>query len=112
MKTIRTKFEKDFSKEQAERFYDAAVRHENGMYPNRGKDPFKWVLMLVISYQCAEKFRKDHGITIPWRKTDKWIKENAHLESYDGDIDRLALVAGAYNKYMPKKKGKSQSLNP
>lgn len=104
MKTIRTKFEKDFDKETAQRLYDAAVQHENGMHPNRGKDEFKWVLMLVLSYQCAEKFRKDHGIKPSWPRIKKWIKENAHMESYDGDVDALALVVGVYNDYMPKTK--------
>lgn len=100
--TCRTSFVEHFGEDQALSLEAAANEHENGLHPDKGSDPFQWVLMLVISYECAsrETFAKHHGITAPWCEVDAWIKAQANMASYDGDVDMIAALTGAYTPYV------------
>jgi hypothetical protein len=108
-KTIRIAFVKEFGEDTAKAIEAAANEHENGLHPDQGKDPFKWALLLAISYQCFElpDYRKHHKIKPAYSRIKKWIKTNGRLDTYDGDVDYLAVVTGAYDYYMPKKRVKS-----
>jgi hypothetical protein len=111
MRTIRTKFEKDFSKELANLIMVAARSHGNGINnKNLGSDPFKWALLICIGYECLSKpsYRKYHGIKCSWKEIKKWIKENAKLHTHDGDCDFLALFCGKYNEFVKIKKRKKK----
>lgn len=102
--TIRDKFAERFGEDQTRAIESACDSHEDAhLEHDRGSDPFKYVLLIVISFQCVEKesYRDYHGITIPFRDFKKWVKENGELDSYVGGIDWLALVTGAYDEYMP-----------
>lgn len=111
MKTIRTKFEKEFGKELANSLESAAIQHANGINSdNRGSDPFKWVLLICIGYQCFEikRYRESHGIKgASFTKLKKWIRDNADLGSHDGDCDYLALMVGAYSPFIKKVKNEA-----
>ena len=105
--SIRKKFVKDFGKGQAKTLENAAETHNTHVHNRKGSDPFKWVLLICIGYECFEKdaFRKYHKITIPFEKLKSWIKNNGQLGTHDGDCDYLSLIAGEYNEYIPKKRG-------
>lgn len=100
MNSIRDQFVRDFSEQTALAIEAAAEQHENGLHPDKGSDPFKWSLMLVISYQCITKYRAAHGIKPSAKRLTAWIKDHADMSSYDGDVDMLALLAGAYDPYV------------
>lgn len=102
--TVRNSFVANFGEENALAFEAAAEAHDNGLHPNRGSDPFKWVLMLVLSYECASKplFAFHHGITAEWELVDAWIEAKAEMGEYDGDVDFLAFLTGTYNSYTEK----------
>jgi hypothetical protein len=102
MKNIRKQFEKDFSKELAEKIVKAAISHGNGINNKEIGDEFKWALLMIIGYQCAEKkeYREYHGIDCDWEEVKKWIKKNAELKTYKGDYDYLSMMAGIYNEYI------------
>jgi hypothetical protein len=106
MRSVRNKFVKEFGEELAGKIEAAASEHDNEAHPNRGSDPFKWALLICIGYECLSNpsYRKYHGIRCSWPKVKKWIKENGHLDTHDGDCDYLSMFCGAYNEYMPKKK--------
>lgn len=98
----RKKFVKRFSEKEAKRFEKAAEGHSNGVNSrNKGSDPFKWVLLICIGYQCFEKesYRKHHGIKAKLEHINQFIIEDAELGTHNGDCDYLSLVAGVYNKY-------------
>jgi hypothetical protein len=101
--SVRESFVAQFGEENALALEAAAREHENGMHPNQGADPFKWTLMLVLSFQCAElpHYQEHHGISLDWPSFQQWIKDHGELASYDGDVDVLALVCEVYTEYMP-----------
>jgi hypothetical protein len=104
MKTIRTKFVKDFSEELALKLEAAAEDHDSEVHSNRGDDPFKWVLLICIGYQCFEIdiFRKAHNITeASYEELKEWIKKHGELGTHNGDCDYLSILSGAYGEYMP-----------
>lgn len=104
MKTIRKQFVKDFGELMAVTLEIAAESHINEVHNDKGSDPFKWVLLICIGYQCFEKpaYRKWHKIpTKPSFTTlKKWIRENADLGSHDGSCDYLSLFCGAYKPFI------------
>ncbi len=105
VKSIRDKFVKEFGEELAEKLEAAAECHRNGVNDgNKGSDPFKWVLLICIGYQCFEesRFRKFHGIPKKpsYAVLKRWIRDNAELGTHDGDYDYLSLFCGAYNYYV------------
>lgn len=101
---IEEKFVKDWGEELAQKVWECAYSHANGINDaNKGSDPFKWALLIVIGYQCfeIEDYRKYHGVPdLDWEKMKKWIRDNAELETHDGDCDYLSLWAGRYNYYV------------
>jgi hypothetical protein len=109
MKSIREKFVNDFGEEFASKLECAADCHANGINSeNKGSDPFKWVLLICIGYQCFEikEYREYHGLpNIPTYATlKKWIRNNADLGTHDGDCDNLSLVAGVYTPFVKSSK--------
>ena len=103
MNTIRKEFVKEFGENTARLIEACALEHSNGINNNdKGDDPFKWAILMCIGYECMSKpeYRKYHGFDIKWREVKRWIKDNARLGEHKGDLDYLALYAGAYNQYM------------
>lgn len=101
--SVRSSFVEHFGEVEAASFEAAANEHGNGINDvNKGDDPFKWVILIVIGYQCAEKdnYRDHHGIAAPWPKVQAWIKAHAHLDTHNGDSDYLCLLAGGYKDYV------------
>ena len=101
---LRDSFVERFGEEQCAAVERAACEHANGINDvNKGSNHFRWCISIVLGYQCVSKdsFRTYHGITAPWPDMQRWIKDNAHLERHDGDVDYLALFAGVYDEYMP-----------
>lgn len=104
MATIRDPFVDRFGEDCAAALEDAAVEHSNGTNSdNKGTDPFKWVLLITIGYECwsHDGYRDYHGITAPAEQIREWIKQNADLGSHDGDCDYVTALAGGYAEYMP-----------
>lgn len=103
MVSVREKYVAEFGEESAAALEAAAEDHANGPNSeNRGSDPFKWVLLICIGYQCAEvdRYRESHGIASPdWETLRQWIIDHGELASHDGDCDYLSLMCGKYNEY-------------
>lgn len=105
MKSIREKFVKEFGEEQATMVEKASDFHDKDIHNNKGSDPFKWSLLIAIGYECIDRYKDYHKITIPTKKLKDWIKNNADLGSHDGDSDYLSLAAGSYKEYVKQPKG-------
>jgi len=101
--TTREDFVARWGEDAALALEAAAEEHANGINDgDRGSDPFKWVLIIVIGYQCAEipMYRSHHGITTPaWDELHEWMVEEADLGTHEGDVDYLSLAAGKYEPY-------------
>jgi hypothetical protein len=71
---------------------------------DRGSDPFKWALMMAVSYECVSKdeYREFHGITTPWSELRDWIAEHGDMISYDGVWDPGAKAIGAFDFMLPR----------
>ena len=102
--TIREKFVERFGEEQAKAIETAAESHGNGINNAEIGDHFKWCLLICIGYQCFEviSYREAHNITPPFEDIKEWIKGNAELHTYHGNLDYLALMVGKYEEYLPK----------
>ncbi len=104
VKSIRDKFVKEFGEGLAEQLEAAAMYHGYSVGVNMGSDPFKWVLLTCIDFQCFEKdrFRKFHGIPKKPSYTvlKRWIRDNAELGTHDGNYNRFMLASGAYDYYL------------
>ena len=106
MTETRQSFVRHFGEEEATRVELAAAEHANGINDqNKGSDPFRWAITIVIGYQCAEvhSYRLYHEITSPWSEIKEWIGKHGDLENHDGDCDYITLFAGKYNEFMPSK---------
>lgn len=99
---LRDDFVKVFGESDAQAIEVASWDHKNGVHDNKGSDPFRWSLCICIGFQCfeIEEYRKYHGIVTSYESIKQWIRDNAHLENHDGDVDFLALFAGVYNEYI------------
>lgn len=105
MKSVRESFVAVFGEEEAQALEEAALEHANGTNDlSKGSDPFKWTILMVIGYQCAEKYSEYHKINAPWEQIKDWAKLEGNLESHDGDCDFLAMLAGIYDEYLPKER--------
>lgn len=109
MKTIKTRFIKDFGEELAGKVEECAVGHSNEVNSrNKGEDPFKWALLICIGYECLSKtnYREYHHIPLKpsWKVIKSWIKKYGELGTHTGDLDYLALFGGAYNEFVKKEK--------
>lgn len=107
--SVRASFVEKFGENEALRFEKAAEEHRAGTFGRdtgrrKGSDPFKWAICIVIGFECASKesYRRHHGIEAPWDDVKRWIKDQAQLQTHDGDFDYLALFSGAYNEFMPR----------
>lgn len=111
MKTIRTKFVEDFGEDLAIKLESAAEKHSNEINnKDKGDDPFKWVLLICIGYQCFEidSYRKYHDIKeASFEQLKKWIRNNADLGSHKGDCDYLALFVGRYKPFIKRNENNS-----
>ncbi|MHA2345059.1 MAG: hypothetical protein ACXADW_24725 [Candidatus Hodarchaeales archaeon] len=102
--SLRVKFEERFGKYEANALDSAANEHyvKGGTISgeNKGSDPFKWVILTVIDFQCVEKeeYRKYHGISLPYEDFMQFcIDYKKELNEHDGDLGWLGLVAGVYD---------------
>jgi hypothetical protein len=102
--SIYTDFCKVFGFSEADKLIAAALYHSNGVNnQNLGTDPFKWVLLINVGYQCVEvnRYRKWHAIKIKWKKFKQWLIDHGkEIGEHDGDMDFLAMMAGAYNFFL------------
>ncbi len=100
--SVRASFVTRFGEAEARAIESAAEGHTNGIHDRRGSDPFKWAICICIGYQCFEKerFREHHDIKAPASYIDKWIIEEGDLANHDGDVDFIALMINAYDKYI------------
>lgn len=98
--SIRDGFVAEFGEDEALRLEAAANGHESPK--NKGSDPFKWVLVICIGYQCMEldKYRQHHGIKASWENLRQWIIDNAKLGTHDGDYDPVTALSGGYNEFV------------
>jgi hypothetical protein len=101
--SIRASFVAAFGEEQAERLQIAGDGHRGGMLDGgkHGPNPFQDAIVIAIGWECFTRpeFRKCHGITAPVDELKTWIREHGELNSYQGPIDYLALLAGWYDEY-------------
>lgn len=108
MASIRDSFVAHFGEEQATRIEEAALTHTGQAgdvhaNDNWGTDPFQYMLLAVISYQCVEKpsYAEHHGITVPFDEFRAWVLAYGDLGSYDGDPpDYISLVLGIFNDWI------------
>lgn len=98
-----TAFAHRFGQDQADAIMAAAESHKNGVHDNPGSDPFKWALLIAIGHECFthEHYRPYHGITADPDEIREWVRAEADLGTHDGDCDYLALLAGAYEPFLP-----------
>ena len=98
----KSSFVAQFGYEEAEKIMRAAEEHMNGVHDESGSDVFRWAICICIGYECMSKkeYRECHGIITPWEELKIWIKTYANLENHDGQIDYLALFAGAYDEFV------------
>lgn len=98
----RENFISHFSEKEAELLEAAAVSHENGINStNKGDDPFKWVVCIILGYDCTNKNKKSHHLEdFDDKKFKEWIKAHGNLSTHNGDVDYLAMICGIYNEYM------------
>lgn len=103
---MRADFVKKFGAEEAEHIEAAAHEHANGINSlNKGKDPFRWAVLICIGHQCMSHpdYRRHHQIETPWPQMDAWLKNyerRVWISEHDGDVDYLALFAGKYQEYV------------
>ncbi len=106
----RSVVRKEFGEDTACLVEKCAREHGNGINnANKGSDPFKNALLIVIGYDCIakERFFIYHGFDaskISLFRFERWCKTEGQLDKHDGDCDYLALMAGVYNKFMPESK--------
>ena len=108
---IRKKFVEEWGEELASKIEEAAESHRNGVNDREASDYFQWALIICIGHRCLEKRknRKYHRIPqLNWKKLKKWIRDNANLGEYMGDVDYLSLFAGDYDYYIYQKKKNNQ----
>lgn len=102
--TTREHFVRAFSEKDAADIERAAEEHANGANSNnRGSDPFRWAITIVIGYECTAKdsYRKHHGITVDHAAFKRWVRAHGNIGAHDGDCDYLCLLAGGYNDWIP-----------
>jgi hypothetical protein len=107
--SVRASFVEHFGKEQARALERACNSHLDlmGCNINRGSDPFKYVIIVVIGFSCVEEeeYRKKHGIIISFDEFKEWVKRHGNLASHDGDWDELSVIDGTYKEYINDRKG-------
>lgn len=108
MSSLRDEFVQKFGEADATRIERAAAEHKNGIHDKPGSDPFRWALAICVGYECctSERYAKYHGIE-NGPAIDAWMRENAVLHEHDGDVDYLAVFAGAYQPYVRKEAEKA-----
>lgn len=104
--TLREKFVDEFGENNALVMEQAANDHKNGVHDNPGSDTFRWAICICIGHECFTRFADYHGFDLDAKKLKQWIKDTAHLEEHDGDVDYLAVFSGAYDEFMPIKEMK------
>lgn len=100
--SIRTKFVEAFSESDAAAIEAAAQGHQSDWQTmdRKGSDPFKWALLMCISFECMGRFREDHGIQATSEALKDWVYNHADLGSHDGDADALGMLSGAYKGWV------------
>ena len=64
---------------------------------SRGSDPFRYVLLTCIAFECVGRYASAHGIEAHEDDMREWALKEADLAHHDGDVpDYLALMAGMY----------------
>ncbi len=102
MSTTREKFVARFGEDNAWRAEMACESHI-GINPghandDRGPDPFQYVLLGVIGWECISRFAEQHGFQdITAEEFRQWCLAEADLANYEGDVpDLLAMASGIY----------------
>lgn len=98
--SVRVAFVEAFGEANAAAVENAARGHMNGIHDNQGSDPFRWAIAICIGNECLGRYAEDHGITATPEELRAWVLEHGDLASHDGDVDYLALLAGAYDGWV------------
>lgn len=78
---------------------DTAEDHRND---NRGSDPFRYVVLAVLGYECVsrDEYRIHHGLTLDPMEFLNWVITQADLDSFDGDQpDHLRMAIEVVTRY-------------
>lgn len=68
---------------------------------NRGTDPFRYLMLTAIAFECVGRFRDDHGITATEEALREWALAEGDLGGHDGDVpDYMCLIAGMYEPWV------------
>lgn len=70
---------------------------------NRGSDPFRYVILAVLGYECVTKpeYAAHHGITVDAWDFVNWVLTEADLDSFDGDHpDHLTMTVEILTRFM------------
>lgn len=100
--SIRESFVAQFGEDEAKALERAAEEHRSSVGPvDKGDDPFQWVIIMCIGFECISKssYRTYHQILAPYEELKSWIRDNAHLTEYEGSWDELAKSAGLYKDF-------------
>ena len=100
--SVRESFVERFGEEQASLIEGAVESHSN-MIPwpqDKGSDPFKWVVLRAIGFECVTQYKEAHGITVDEGELRDWCLNEGNLSSHDGDFDFLAAFAGIYEGWV------------
>jgi len=103
MSTIRESFVARFGEDDAAAIEEAAEGHLGGIHDDddRGDDPFKYLFLGAIGYECVGRFSTHHGIAASPEEMQAWALESGDLGSFRGDPpDFLAMLAGAYEGWI------------
>jgi len=103
MDKVTKKFITDWGRNTYKLVLKSAIEHGNGINDKKIGHELKHALLICIGFQCMEKpdFQKHHGfVGLDWNKMKKWIKDNAELKTYKGDLDYLSLMCGVYDEYI------------
>lgn len=103
--STRESFVETFDESTADLIVAAAEEHRNGIHDDPGSDYFRWAIAITIGYECWSHpgYARHHGLELPDADAIRqWIKDHGDLANHDGDVDYLALMAGAYNEYVGK----------
>jgi len=100
--SVRDSFVEHFGEEQTKLVEAAAEAHDNEVHPNRGTDPFKWVIAICLGFDClsCKEYMESHDIDLNWEDVEQWIKDHGKLGTHDGDVDYMAALCGVYAPFV------------
>lgn len=103
----RDSFVARFGEDDAARIEAAAESHltewESGIHDDddRGEDPFQYLFLTAIAWECVSRYREPHGIVATTEAMRDWALTEGNLGAFTGTPpDYLALFCGAYTDWI------------